>query len=250
MERFMFSLDHVALQLYSVRDAMQADFEGTIRRIAQAGYRAVEVASLPVSPETAAKLFDELDLAVSAIHAPLALGDDRQRVLDMCMALDCSYLVCAWLPADPNFKDADSIKRTCELLNQGNAVARSAGLTQFYHNHWWEAHVVDGKIAYEHMLDHLDPDVLLEIDTYWLQVGGVNPAEALRKLGDRARLVHLKDGPAAVEPAMTALGEGVIDIPAILESSSAEWYVVELDRCDTDMLEAVERSFTYLKGLA
>lgn len=245
----MFSLDHVALQLYSVRDAMKADFEGTLRKVAAMGYGAVEIASLPVSPQQASKLLDELDLVASAIHAPLPLGENRQQVLDMCMALDCSYLVCPYLAPDEHFRDADSIKRACDMLNEANAVARQAGLTLFYHNHWWEAQPVGGKPAYEIMLEHLDPSVLLEIDAYWIQVGGLDPAQVLRQLGNRARMVHLKDGPASTELAMTALGDGVINIPAVLAASQAEWYVVELDRCDTDMMQAVERSFAYLKGL-
>jgi sugar phosphate isomerase/epimerase len=245
----MFSLDHVSLQLYSVRDAMKADFAGTLRRIAAMGYGAVEIASLPVSPQEAASLLAELNLVASAIHGPMPLGENRQQVLDMCTALDCSYLVCAYLPPDEYFKDVDSIKRACDMLNEANAIARQDGLTLFYHNHWWEAQPVSGKPAYEVMLAHLDPSVLLEIDTYWIQVGGLDPAQVLRQLGNRARMVHLKDGPASVDLAMTALGDGVINIPAVLAASQAEWNVVELDRCDTDMLQAVECSYSYLKGL-
>jgi sugar phosphate isomerase/epimerase len=97
------------------------------------------------------------------------------------------------------------------------------------------------------MLELLDPSVMFEIDTYWVKTAGLDPAEIIRKLGNRVNLLHLKDGPAAIEPPQVALGEGVMDIPAAVNAAeSAEWLIVELDHCATDMLEAVDKSYQYL----
>src|SRR5258708_7203537 len=94
----------------------------------------------------------------------------------------------------------------------------------------------------------LSPAVFFEVDTYGPQTAGADAAAVLAELGPRAPLLHLKDGPAVQGQAMLALGEGVMDIPALLQASAshAEWLIVELDNCDTDMVEAVQRSYQYL----
>jgi sugar phosphate isomerase/epimerase len=99
------------------------------------------------------------------------------------------------------------------------------------------------------LLEHLSPDVFLEIDTYWVKTAGVDPAAVLREIGRRAPLLHIKDGPAVQEAPMTAVGAGVLDWPAVAEASSAEWWIVELDRCATDIWEALQQSYTYLTGM-
>ena len=99
------------------------------------------------------------------------------------------------------------------------------------------------------MLENLDPAIVLEIDTYWVQVAGNSISELLNRLGKRAPLLHIKDGPADNhENPMVAVGEGVIDFKSIIKehAENADYLIVELDRCATDMLTAVENSFTYL----
>jgi sugar phosphate isomerase/epimerase len=120
-----------------------------------------------------------------------------------------------------------------------------------YHNHWWEFETWIGAVtAYERLFALLDASIFAEVDTYWARVGGADPARALEQLGDRARLLHLKDGPADDPRApMTAVGQGAIDVPAVVAAGrAATWHVVELDRCATDMFEAVEASYRYLTG--
>jgi sugar phosphate isomerase/epimerase len=240
-----------ALQLYTVRDQLNADFAGTIRKVATYGYKLVETAGFPnTTPQAAKALFDELGLSVVSAHSKLPLGDDKNEVLETLAIVGSPYLICPWLDPNTYFSSVDGIKKACEMLNQANAVLQSAGLQLAYHNHWFEAEIVDGRPAYQHMLDYLESTIDFELDTYWLKVGGLDPVEVIKGLGTRAALLHLKDGPAnGREAAMTALGEGAIDIPAILAASQAKAYIVELDRCDTDMLTAVQASYDYLKGL-
>jgi sugar phosphate isomerase/epimerase len=99
----------------------------------------------------------------------------------------------------------------------------------------------------------VDDSVFAEVDTYWAKVGGVDPARIVADLGTRARLLHIKDGPADnAESPMTAVGDGVMDVAAIAKVSRAKWHIVELDRCATDMFTAIEKSHAYLTthGLA
>jgi sugar phosphate isomerase/epimerase len=129
-------------------------------------------------------------------------------------------------------------------------VAKAHGLELGYHNHWFEYELLDNRIATDVMLEHLDPDVFLEVDVYWVQTAGQSPVDVVRRLGPRAPLLHIKDGPCQIDVPMTALGEGVVDIPSVVAAGagSVEWLIVELDRCATDMMEAVRKSYQYLSG--
>src|SRR5690606_26250251 len=119
----------VGLQLYSVRDALAADFDGVIRRVAEMGYAGVETAGFPgTTVEHAAALFRSLGLSVPSAHIPLPLGDKQQEVLDTMAALDAHYLVLPYLPPE-EFATVAKIKSPCERINEANAVARGAGLT-------------------------------------------------------------------------------------------------------------------------
>ena len=244
----------IALQLYTVRDLLAQDFEGTLRKVADMGYVGVETANMfGDSPASAAKLFSELGLTVSSAHSPLPLGDKKQEVIETMSALNCKRLI---LPGQPPemFKSLDGIKSICDSLNEGATVAKTNGFELGYHNHWFEYELLEKRIPIDVMLEQLDPDVFLEVDTYWVQTGGQDPVEVIRRLGSRAPLLHIKDGPCQIEAPMTALGEGVVDIPGVVAAGdgATEWLIVEIDRCATDMLEAVNKSYKYLvaKGLA
>src|ERR1700752_411593 len=240
----------MALQLYTIRDLLAQDFEGTIRKVSDLGYVGVETANMfGESPASAAKLFGELGLTVTSAHSALPLGDQKQEVIDTMGALHCKRVIGPWQPPE-KYKSLDGIKSICDTLNEGTAVAKANGLQVGYHNHWFEYELVENRIPTDVMLEHLDPGVFLEGDVYWVQTAGQNPAEVVRRLGLRAPLLHVKDGPCEIEAPMTALGEGVVDIPAVVAAGagSAEWLVVELDRCATDMMEAVRKSYQYLIG--
>jgi sugar phosphate isomerase/epimerase len=237
----------LAVQLYSLREALAADFDTVVRRVAEIGYAGVETAGFPgTTAAHAAELFKSLGLSVSSAHSPLPLGDKREEVLDTMALLDAKYLVCAYLPPE-EFTSLDKIKAQCERLNEASAVASGAGLTLVYHNHWWEYGAVDGWYPYQVMVENLDPAIKFEIDTYWAQTAGRDAAAVVSELGDRVPLLHIKDGPLDTKASMVAAGQGKMNFePIINAASAAEWLVVELDRCDTDMLTAVADSYHYL----
>ncbi len=239
----------IAVQLYTVREAIEQDFEGVVRKIAAWGYKGVEPAGFPgTTPQAAADLFKSLGLAVPSAHSPLPLADKQDEVLETMRVLGCAYLVCPFIPAD-EYKSIESTLAVCERLNSANAIARDAGLTLLYHNHWWEYEPLGDTYPYKVMLENLDPTIGFEIDTYWVKTAGLDPVSVIRDLGTRVPLLHIKDGPAVKDQPMVAVGEGVMDVAAIIDAGkSAEWLVVELDRCATDMMEAVENSYRYLVG--
>lgn len=237
----------IALQIYTVRQQMGQDFEGTIRRVAAMGYGALETTfEIPgATLSQAASLFRALGLKIPAAHTPLPLGKNQKPVLDYARQFGLSWLVSMHGPND--FKTIDQIRHICDQYNQAVKAATKHGLGLAYHNHWWEFQMVEGRLAFDVMLEHLDPAVGFEIDTYWVQTAGHDPAALVQRLGDRVPLLHIKDGPAVADAPMVAVGQGTLDFHAIVAAANhARWLIVELDRCATDMLAAVEESHRYL----
>ncbi len=241
----------IAVQLYTVRDALSQDYESVIRKIAAAGYQGVEPAGFPgTTPQAAADLFKELGLQVPSLHSAMPLGDDRDSVLETARILGVKYLICPHIPAE-QFATVEGTIAACNRLNDANEITRDAGMTLLYHNHWWEYEPLGTTYPYKVMVEHLDPTIGFEVDTYWVKTGGLNPVDVINELGTRAPLLHIKDGPAVKGEPMVAVGEGSMDFPPILAAAkSAEWLIVELDQCATDMVTAVEKSYANLEKLA
>jgi sugar phosphate isomerase/epimerase len=236
----------LSVQLYSVRDLM-AEPRGVLTRIAEIGYDAVEPYDPLNDPTGFRALTDELGLKVSSTHARVT-GEQADEILDAAATLGTDTVIVPHI--DPaRWADAAGIAAIAEELNAGAAKAAQRGIRVGYHNHWFELEAkVDGRHGLEVLAEQLDPAVILEVDTYWAQVGGADVPELLKRLGDRVRYLHVKDGPAKnPQDAMTAVGGGVMPVGAILAANPAvEWHVVELDRCDTDMVQAIADSYTYL----
>jgi sugar phosphate isomerase/epimerase len=240
----------VALQLYSLREAASKDYAATVRKVAEFGYDGVESAGFPgTTPQAAGRLYRELGLKVPSAHTSMPLGPQGQQIFDDMHAIGCERIITGFGP--DQFKTTDLIKASCDLFNQAYAACKANGFAFGLHNHWWEYQQVDGRYVYRVMNELLDPGIQLEIDTYWVKTAGVDPVAVVKELGARVTLLHIKDGPATTKEApMTAVGEGVLDFPAIIKAAShTEWLVVELDRCATDMFEAVRKSVEYLKKI-
>jgi sugar phosphate isomerase/epimerase len=239
----------VAMQLYTLRDACALDFRSVLARLGEIGFVGVETAGFHGlgSVEVRGAL-DDAGLVASSAHVGLAKPDAYEAALDDHQGLGCDTVVIPALgPA--SFADLDAIRAAADLINATNVRVRARGLTLGYHNHFWELQsMIDDRPALLHLFDHVDSSVLAEVDIYWARVGGVDPVPLVAELAERAALLHVKDGPAG-DPAqaMVAVGDGTIDVPAVLAAgTAARWHIVELDRCETDMFEAVERSYHYL----
>jgi sugar phosphate isomerase/epimerase len=135
--------------------------------------------------------------------------------------------------------------------NAAAGLARDHGLALGMHNHWWEFEPPGGDPPIRLLHERLDPEVFWQLDVYWAQTAGADPAGVLAELGSRVRSVHWKDGPCVHGQPMSALGRGTVDVPRILRSLAhpADW-VVELDECATDPLEAARQGRVYLESLA
>ena len=240
----------LGVQLYSLREECAKDFAGVLQRVAQMGYVGVELAGLNgLSSDEVKRLLDDNGLHLASAHVGLDPAEDFEPALDMYKELGADTVVVPVMFPDV-FESADGVARAAEQLNAASEKARDRSLTLGYHNHFWEIdHLIDGRPALLELFDRLDPGVVAEVDIYWTQVGGADPVTLVQELGDRVALLHVKDGPVDPATPMVAVGEGKVDVPAVLAAApSARWHLVELDECATSMLEAVERSHDYLVG--
>ena len=240
------------LQLYTVRDALGADLEGTLRSVAAIGYREVEIAGLPgVAAEAMQASLKRHGLDAPSMHA----GYDRlQRGLDAVVEeariLGANYLVCPSVDAEER-KTAEDWKRVCQTLNTVGQAVRSRGLVLAYHNHDFEfVPFADGKTPFQLLLTETDPrDVKLELDVYWVAKAGQDPVQYLRDGRDRILLVHLKD--LASDGSTVEAGAGVLDFERIIRAAllaDVRHLFVEQDT-SADPLASIGVSLRFLEQL-
>lgn len=235
----------LALQLYTLRDQLPAGRKALLQAVKGFGYGAVEPYDVRTDPEALRADLDEAGLAVCSVHAR-ALGDDAGALLDGARTVGADTVIVPSVPPE-RFADAGAVAALARDLNEAAARAGDQGLRLGYHNHAFEFSSIGGRTGLEALADALDPGVILEVDTYWAAVGGQDVPALLGRLGDRVRYLHVKDGPVTSGDPMTAVGTGRMPVAEILAACpSAEWHVVELDRCATDMLTAVRMSIDWL----
>lgn len=265
----------VALQLYTVRDFLAEDLEGTLRKVKAMGYDYVEPAGyFPVSGEELKKLYKEIGLTQICSHIPLTdLIEDPDRAIREMKAVDCKYIAVPYLTEEWR-PGTEGFAKTVEVIRDFGTKCRDNGITLLYHNHDFEfANEVEGKFALDYMYDTIPADILqTELDTCWVRVAGQSPDGYVRKYANRCPVVHLKDYVGEKSENMYALigidegekkeskkfafrpvGYGVQDIPAILQAaleSGADYVVVEQDQSDDcTSLEAAAKSREYLRSL-
>lgn len=240
----------LSIQLYTLRDQLAADRDGTLTRLAEIGYRSVEAYDPTADPAGFRKLADELGLSVSSTHAYALFSKDAGEVFDAVATVGTDLVIIPGGIAHEEFATVDGLRRTADTLNGFAEQAARRGMRLGYHNHWWEIEPrFDGRTALEVLAGLLAPEVFLEVDTYWAAVGGADVPALLRALGDRVLALHVKDGPGVKDEPHTAVGKGSIDVPSILAAAPDAVRIVELDTCAGDVFEAVADSHAYLTAL-
>lgn len=246
----------IGLQLYTVRQEMEHDFEGTLRQVAAMGYEGVEFAGYGGIPaEDMRKLLAELGLKAIGSHIPLTrLQHALDEEIDYLLTIGGRYAICPWLAAEDR-ADTEAWKRLFGQLNVFSRQVKDRGLRMAYHNHDFEFNDRIGeRTAFDVLFASVpEDDLLVEMDTGWIQFSGFDPVAYLNAYAGRTPLVHLKDylrtGTAGGIPTVE-LGKGELPLMNIMQAASdagAEWLIVEQDRCDNPPLQSVEESFIWLK---
>lgn len=240
------------LQLFTVRDALAADPDGTLRRVADAGYREVELAGLAGMTATAfQQRLKRHGLAVPSIHAGYdSLRGDLDGVVREARTFGASFIVCPSIDVKKR-RTADGWKRACQTLARAGRVLRGHGLALAYHNHDYEfVPFADGATPFDLLLRETDPeDIKLELDVYWVARGGLDPVRCLRDNAGRVALLHLKD--LGQNGATVELGAGVLALEQIVRTALAigtKHLFVEQDD-SADPLRSIGTSLRFLEGL-
>jgi sugar phosphate isomerase/epimerase len=240
-----------SVQLYSVRSSLADDLAGTIARIAGVGFTNVEPFDIASHADELRVALAAHDLTAPSAHAAL-LDDDPAKIFDAAETLGVGTVIVPFVSPD-HWQSAGDVRAVAERLNDAARRADQRGMRVGYHNHGFElASRIDGRHALEVLADYLDPAVVLEIDTYWAAVGGADPADLLRRLSDRVRFIHIKDGLVTEDNKdQLPVGSGKMPIDDILAvAPGVEANVVELDDYRGDIFEALRQSFAYLDSRA
>jgi sugar phosphate isomerase/epimerase len=240
----------LSVQLYTVRDLIAEDRDGVLRAIADLGYQAVEPYQPTVDPAGFRKVADDLGLRVSSAHSMALLDEDPNPVSEALAVLGTDLAVVPAGIDHEEFATLEGLERTAERLNALSEKAEAHGLKLGYHNHWWEFEpVLEGRHGLEVLAGLLAPEVFLEVDTYWAAVGGADVPKVLRGLGDRVRLLHVKDGPVRKGEPNVAVGQGAMPVAEVLAAAPAAWRVVEFDSSATDLMQGLADSKAFLDEL-
>ncbi len=248
----------VGAQLYTVREFTKT-LEGmrdSLRRVAEIGYKAVQVSGFgTMDPREVATALKEYGLDCVSTHTGWErFLTDLDAVIEEHKMWGCRHPAIGGLPKE--YYSLDGLKRLAEELPPIAERLAQEGMTFSYHNHNHELALYDGKTWLELLYGTIDTRHLkAEIDTYWIQAGGGDPAAWVRRYAGRQPLLHLKD--MAVTPAreqrFAEIGEGNLNWPAIMEAAQeagVEWYLVEQDQCyGRDPFESLGISYRNLRGM-
>lgn len=242
----------LAVMAYSVLEQAAADLEGTFARLAEIGFLGIETYGLVelYGPARVRRAAGSAGLEVTSAHTPFPAGPDAERLLDEAAELGAPTLV--WSMEREEFDSPAAIAAGLQRVNEAAELAAARGMAIGYHNHFAEfSQSFGGDQAYELLRAQLDERVVFELDAYWAQMGGADAADVLTRLGERVKLIHIKDGPAVSyeEDIMVPIGEGQIDWARTLTTPSGlDWHIIELERLHIDTFEALQRSYDYLTG--
>lgn len=245
-------ISRIGVQLYTVRTLMQRDFEGTLARVAQVGYREVEFAGyFDRTPQQVRAALRANRLAAPAVHIGMDLLETPgwRPALDAAAVIGHEYMVVAWTPAERR-RSLDDWRRIGDLYTRKAREAQAAGLKFAYHNHSYEFVEMEGRIPYDVLLESTDPALVkLEMDLYWITEGRQDPLVYFARNPGRIHLVHIKDMTA--DRRMVDVGAGSIDWHAILSKhaqAGIRHYFVEHDE-PADAIASITASYQYLRRL-
>ncbi|BBH20348.1 sugar phosphate isomerase [Paenibacillus baekrokdamisoli] len=274
----------IGLQAYSVREEWDKDILGTLERLAEIGYKNLELAITNTGDELLTgglkadelrKELDRLGMKAVSTHVYPLNNANWERIVDFNQEVGSSAIVYP-IHYFSNLQDVHDLSAN---MNKWGEICLKHGMNFYFHNHFHEFQPMGGQTIMDRLLDNTDENLVkIELDTYWAMRGGVDPIEYLRKLGSRCDLVHQKDVPATTQPLnllelvgteeviteqrfsefwkaedFTEIGDGIMDIGGILrviqELGFAKYVFVEQDMTSLQPLDSVQRSYSNFSKL-
>lgn len=255
----------LAAQLFTIRDFTKTtdDFAKSMKKIADIGYGAVQVSAIgPIPHKDVLQICNDNGLTICITHIGYdKLTNDIDAVIAQHHLWGTKHVAIGSMPREFRTGE-DGFKRFAEVANGIGEKLHTANLTFSYHNHSFEFVKFGDRTGLDLIYDESDPKyVQAELDTFWIQHGGADPAEWILKLKDRMPVIHLKDMVISDEPSpdfmggvnqlMAEVGEGNMNFDSILDAcveANVEWYAIEQDICQRDPFESLAISYNNLKA--
>lgn len=248
-------------QMYTLRDYTKTpkDIDTTLGKVKALGYDAVQMSAWgPIDPKELKSLFDKHQLTMICTHTPTdRIMNDIDAVIEEHKLWDCKYIGMGAMPAEYR-GDGDAVRKFVRDIQPICQKIADAGLMFIYHNHHFEFMKVEGKkTIMDILLEETDPAWFqFELDTYWVQAGGADPAQWIRKVAGRMDVIHFKDmeiiasdeGPG-VKQIMCEVGEGNLNMMECIRAcgeAGVQWHVVEQDVCSRDPFDCLKTSLDNL----
>jgi sugar phosphate isomerase/epimerase len=242
----------IGIQLYTLRDLLQQDLEGTLAKLAALGCQEVEFAgTYGHPPAEVRKILDRLHLKAPSGHCDIpAVTNKLSETIEIAKTLGHHYVTVAWIPDES--RTTGGYGAVADIFNHAGAELRKAGLALGYHNHSFEFDPLEnGHTGYDILLDRTDPRLLtMELDLFWIRHAGKDAMDYFRRYRGRFSMVHVKD--MAADGAMVDVGAGVMKWPELLQAAreaGVKHAFVEHDEA-RDPLAFARTSFDYMKRLA
>ena len=243
----------IAAQLYTLREYLQRpeDVRTSLRRVRALGYEAVQLSGLgPIEADELVRIVRGEGLVAAATHVSWnELAGDLDALAERHHQLGCQHTAIAAMPKE--FRHRNGYRQFGEQAAPIAQQLKKAGIFLSYHNHAFEFERFGEETGLDMLYRHASSALSAEIDVYWVQYGGGDPAQWIRKLSHRLPLVHLKDMTVVDgQPVMAEVGEGNLNWPNILdalETAGTRWYMVEQDVCRRDPFESLKISREHLR---
>jgi sugar phosphate isomerase/epimerase len=248
----------IGLQLYSVRNLLPKDFQGTLNQLGAVGYREVEAAGY--FDKTAAAFGNALQKAglkcISTHHPLTQLKTQFDQLIEYAQALGLQYIICSWagVHRDPDKTGELNLDDWRYVADQFNAIGqkvKSAGMTFGYHNHIVEFGKENGIVYFDELLRRTDPKlVVFEMDCGWVVVGGHNPVDYLSKFPERFPLLHVKDMIKQADGSWrnVVMGKGSIDYKSIFRAATGlKHYFIEQEQFEGDPMNELREDANFMK---
>ncbi len=240
---------NVAIQLYTVRDAADADLHGTLSSLAEMGYKYVETAgTYGLSYDDLASTLKQYGLQAISMHGGPQDLADIDAITKAANTLGTKYFTVAYLPEELR-KDAATWKATAAMMQEAGAKLKANGITLCYHNHDFEFGIFDGELGLD-LLYAAAPDLQAELDCFWVKHGGQDIAVTIKKRAGRLPLLHVKD--MDENRKMISVGSGTINWPEIFalpEAAGVEYLIIEQDDTYGKPLQVAKECIDYMKSL-
>ncbi len=247
-------LSRIAVQLYTVRNEMAKDFDGSLAKIAELGYRQVEFAGYyNRTPEQVKAVLARLGLEAPSAHVPIqSLRTDAAKAIETAKAIGHRYLICPYLDASER-KSLDQYRQHAALFNKVGEMCRQAGIQFGYHNHDFEFQQLEGRLPMDLLLAETNKDLVkIELDLYWTVKAGQDPIAIIGRNPGRFVAFHVKDMDKTPRGFFTEVGRGTIDFAKIFAASGksgVNLYIVEQDQTPGSPFDSLKISIDYLKKL-